>query len=141
MDSNTAVVFLGLIALALLVQTAMLVGMAIAARTAVKRLAALERTVEDDVRPTLAHVKRITGNAEVISRHLVEEVPRLQSALQDATANIHRVSRMIDVVENLVLRPLGPLAKGLAVFQGVRKGLSVLRSRSDSNLLSSGRHS
>ena len=137
MESNTAVVFLGLIALALVVQTALLIGMAVSARKVVARLTVLERSVEEDVRPALASVKRIAGNAEVVSRHLVDELPVFEAALHDAVANVRRVTHLIETVETFVLRPLGPLVKGLAVVQGVRRGLTSLRR--PEGLLPSGR--
>jgi hypothetical protein len=123
MDSSAVVILLVVIALGILVQTSLLVAVVVTGRKMAGRLAMLER----DLRPSLESACRAADNAALISERLANTMPQLEGALSDAAANVRRVTRLIEAVEGVVLRPLAPLAKGWAVVQGVRKGLSAWR--------------
>jgi hypothetical protein len=128
MDSNLAVAFLGLIAVALVVQTGYLIYLGRAGQKVANRLAALEQQLTEEVRPTLASLQRLTENAELISRRVALGMPQFEAAVQEAVHNIRRATEAIDLLESVLLMPLRPLARGFALFKGLRRGLESYRS-------------
>jgi hypothetical protein len=127
-EASWGPVLLGLITLVLLIQTAVLITLALAAR----RLLARARTLEDEIRsgvvPSLARLGRVAENAEEISDRLVRGLPHLEGAVADAAENIQRANRIFEGLEGLLSLPLRPIARGLAFLRGVRRSESE-RSR------------
>ena len=119
-ESSWGPVLLGLITLVLLIQTAVLITLAIAGR----RLAARARTLEDELRnelgPSLARLGRVAENAEEISDRLVRGLPQLENAVADAAENIQRANRIFEGLEALLSLPFRPIARGLAFLRGFR---------------------
>jgi hypothetical protein len=128
MDSNLGVAFLGLIAAALVVQTVYLIVLGRAGQKAVARLARLEQAYERDVQPTLQSLRSLTENADVLSRRVVEGMPEIETAARDAAESVRRAGEAVHALEELVLTPLRPLAQGMAIFRGLRRGWQTYRS-------------
>jgi hypothetical protein len=133
-----ATVFLGIIAIALLVQTGYLVYLGMAGRKAVRRLEALELAFRRDVRPALESLRRVSENVELVSARVLAGMPQIEVAMQEAAHNARRAGQAIAVFESLVLTALRPLARGLALFKGIRRGFDTFR---DAPRLSAGRRS
>jgi hypothetical protein len=121
MDS-LAVAFLGVIALSSLVQAVFLIGLAIQGRRLQRRIAELGDRVDRDIQPSLAHLTRVTRNAAEVSDLAVVEMRRFDLMLAELSERLDETSR---VVQQLVLRPLRPIAEIAAFFKGVRRGLDV----------------
>ena len=54
-------------------------------------------------------------------------MPQIEMAVQQAVDNIRRATEAIDLLERVLLTPLRPLARGFALFKGLRRGLETYR--------------
>ena len=124
MDS-WGVTFLGIIALASLVQGAFLVGLAVSGRRLARRLDEIQDRLDRQIKPSLEQFARMSRNLAEISDIAVLEARRVDDLVADT---IDKVEEATDVLRKLVLRPLGPLADIVAFLRGLRKGLEVYRS-------------
>jgi hypothetical protein len=119
------VVFLGLIAVGTLVQTAFLVRIVMAGRELSQRLVELQERVDRELRPTLDNLSRVTRNLAEVSDVAVLQVRRVDDLLADT---IEKIEGTTTLVKQVVLRPLGPLVDIAAFFKGVRRGLEVYQT-------------
>ena len=119
------VVFLGIIALGSLIQSAFLVRIAMAGRELSRRLAELQERVDRDLRPTLDNLTRVTRNLAEVSDVAVLQARRVDDLLADT---IEKIEGTTTLVKQVVLRPLGPLMDIAAFFKGVRRGLEVYQT-------------
>ncbi len=119
------VVFLGIIALGSLVQSAFLIRLALAGRDLSRRLAELQDRVDRDLRPALDNLSRVTRNLAEVSDLAVLQARRVDDLLADT---VEKIESTTDVVRKLVLRPLGPLADLAAFFKGLRRGIEVYQT-------------
>ncbi|HET7293008.1 MAG TPA: hypothetical protein VFM88_11320 [Vicinamibacteria bacterium] len=119
------VVFLGIIALGSLVQSAFLIGLAVSARRLSRRVADLQERVDRDLRPALDHLSRVTRNLAEVADLAVLQARRVDDLLADT---VEKIESTTEVVRKLVLRPLGPLADLAAFFKGLRRGLEVYQT-------------
>jgi hypothetical protein len=125
-------VFLGVIALATLASAVLQIAVVIAAGRVSKRLEALMRSVDHDLKPFFAHLNAIGRDASktaALASAQVERVDRLFADLAD------RVDHSLGVVQTTVT---APVREGTAVLAGARAILSALldfrgrgRGRSD----------
>ncbi|HJS57554.1 MAG TPA: hypothetical protein VKA01_05565 [Vicinamibacteria bacterium] len=119
------VVFLGIIALGSLIQSAFLVRIALAGRELSHRVAELQERVDRDLRPTLDNLSRVTRNLAEVSDVAVLQARRVDDLLADT---IEKIEGTTTLVKQVVLRPLGPLMDIAAFFKGVRRGLEVYQT-------------
>ena len=119
------VVFLGIIALGSLIQSAFLVRIALAGRELSRRVAELQERVDRDLRPTLDNLTRVTRNLAEVSDVAVLQARRVDDLLADT---IEKIEGTTTLVKQIVLRPLGPLVDIAAFFKGVRRGLEVYQT-------------
>jgi hypothetical protein len=119
------VVFLGIIALGSLIQSAFLVRIALAGRELSRRLAELQERVDRDLRPTLENLSRITRNLAEVSDVAVLQARRVDDLLADT---IEKIEGTTSIVKQVVLRPLGPLMDVAAFFKGLRRGIQVYQT-------------
>src|SRR5512134_463994 len=99
-ESNWGLVLLGAITLVLLIQTAALVGLALAGRRLVDQARTLEHELRNELVPSLARLSRFAQNAEEISDRLVAGLPQIEDAVADAADNIQRANRMFERFED-----------------------------------------
>jgi hypothetical protein len=118
------VVFLGIIALTSVVQAAFLIGLARAGRRLGQRVDALQRRIDEDLRPGLDHLTRLTRNLAEISDLAALQTQRVSEVLSNT---LDRVEETTELVQRLVLRPLAPLAEIVAFIKGLRRGLEAYR--------------
>ena len=118
------VVFLGIIALTSVVQAAFLIGLARAGQRLGQRLEALQKHIDDDIRPGLEHLTRVTRNIAEISDLAALQTQRVSEVLANT---LDRVEETTELVQRLVLRPLAPLADVLAFIKGLRRGIEAYR--------------
>src|SRR5262245_41793272 len=123
MDSPVALVFLGLIAAATVVQTGLLLGVAIKGMALARRL----EHVEDELRPKLQRASDVVDNLGHITDGLLSRLPDVESTIDDTLRKVRRTTGM---VETLVVKPLSPLATAVALWKGLRAGTSFYRTGS-----------
>jgi methyl-accepting chemotaxis protein len=116
------VVFLGVIALAAVVQAAFVIGLAVFGRRLGRRLDALQTRLDREITPALGNLTRVSRNAAEISDLATLQARRIDLLLSDT---IEKIEETTTVVQQLVLRPLKPLAEILAFVKGLQRGLDV----------------
>jgi hypothetical protein len=123
MDS-LGVVFLGVIALSSIVQAAFLIGLARGGMRMARRLDELQEHVDQEIRPALQSITRISRNVAEISDIATLQARRLDEVVSDT---LEKVQETTNLVRTAVLRPLGPLMDVAALLKGLRRGLDVYR--------------
>lgn len=118
------VVFLGLIALSSVVQTAFLIGVAREGKRLGQRLDELQRRFETEIRPSLENISRISKNLAGASEILSRQVTRVDDLLADTIAKVEDTT---SALRRTVLRPLGPILDIAALFKGVQRGYEIYK--------------
>jgi hypothetical protein len=116
------VVFLGVIALASVVQAGFLIGLAMASRRLGRRLDALQSRLEREISPALEGVARVSRAAGEIADLATLQARRLDLALADAISKLEETTVL---VQKLILRPLKPVGHLVAFLKGVQHGLDT----------------
>jgi hypothetical protein len=106
-----ALVFLGAIALAALVQTALLVGCVVAALRA-------QAHAQATLAPHLARADEITSTIHQISEAAARQVPELELTVRDTA---RRVRNAGEAAEKALVRPLAAAAILFAVYRVYRR--------------------
>ena len=118
------VVFLGVIAVATLVQAAFMVGLALGGLRLFRRVEELQTRIDRELKPTLDHLSRITRNVAEVTDLATLQARRIDYFLADT---VDKLEDLTSAVRNVVSRPLGPLADVLAFVKGLRKGIDAYR--------------
>jgi len=116
------VVFLGVIALASLVQAGFLIGLTIGGKRLARRLDALNDRIDREIRPALDNLGRITRNVAEVTDLVTLQARRVDDLLADT---IEKIEDTTDTVRRIILKPLGPLVDIAAFLKGIRRGLDV----------------
>jgi hypothetical protein len=122
--SNTAVVFLGVIALSSLVQAIFLMALAIQGRKLGRRLDEMERRFEDELRPTLRNMARLSQTFAEVGDIVGTQARRVDAFMADT---ILKMEEATTTIREVVLRPLGPIVDITAILKGFRKGLEIYK--------------
>jgi hypothetical protein len=124
MEDRLAMLFLGLIALASLIQAAFLIVLASSARRVGRRVDELQQRLDRELRPSVESLVEVTRNVAELTtiaafqgRRLDSLVARTMNRVDDDT------TRMAEAVE----RPLSPLAGVMPVIRGLKTGFDVYR--------------
>jgi hypothetical protein len=121
MDS-WGVFFLGVIALASVLQAGFLVGLVVFGLRLGRRLDALQTRLDREVSPALDNFNRVARAAAEIADLATLQARRLDLALADT---IDKVEETTATIQQLVLRPLKPLGGALAFLRGLQRGMEV----------------
>jgi len=121
MDS-LGLVFLGLIALASLVQGIFLVGLALSALRLVRKVGAIQKNVESEIRPALDDVSRLARNLASVSEVATAQAQRLESLVAETVV---RVEGARDQLRSAAGGPLSSIRDVGAILKGVRRGYDV----------------
>jgi hypothetical protein len=116
------VLFLGVIALASLVEAGFLIGLAIGGRRLARRLDALNDRIDREIRPALDNLGRITRNLAEVTDLVTLQARRIDDLLADT---IEKIEDTTETVRRIIVRPLGPLADIAAFLKGIRRGVQV----------------
>jgi len=116
------VVFLGIIALASLVQGAFLVGLMVFGRRLAQRLDALQARIDRDVTPALENLARVSRAAAEVADLAALQARRIDLVLADT---VEKIEETTTLVQQLVVKPLKPLAGVLAFVKGIQRGVDV----------------
>lgn len=119
---SLGLVFLGLIALASLVQGLFLIGLGLGGLKLMRRIQDVQDRVERELQPVLASVSRITRNVSEVTAVTTAQVQRMEE-LVDHTMS--RVDETREQVREAMSMPLGGLAEMSALLKGFRRGLEV----------------
>jgi hypothetical protein len=117
-----AIVFLGIIAVASVVQSAFLIGLALEGKKLSRRVAEMQDRIEREIKPSLDNVSRVTRNLAEVSDLAVLQARRVDGLLADT---IDKVEETTTLIRKVVLRPIGPLVDLAAFLKGLRRGLEV----------------
>ena len=117
-----AVVFLGVIALASLVQTIFLVALAVAGRRLARRVDEIHDRFEREIRPSIESLSRLSRNLAEMTDLATLQARRIDGVLADT---LDKVEDATSQFRRFLLRPLGPLADVAAVIKALRRGLDV----------------
>ena len=116
------VVFLGIIAIASVVQSAFLIGLALEGKKLSRRVAEIQDRIEREIKPSLDNVSRVTRNLAEVSDLAVLQARRVDGLLADT---IEKVEETTTLIRKVVLKPIGPLVDLAAFLKGLRRGLDV----------------
>lgn len=122
MDWST--VFLGVIALASLVQAGFLVALTLSGRRLSQRIDQLQHRLDKELGPALASFVRVSRNLEEVTDLAVIQARRVDDLLADT---LEKVQDATTQIQRLVLRPLGPITDFVAFLRGIKKGVQVYR--------------
>jgi len=116
------IVFLGVIALASLVQAGFLIGLVVAGLRLARRMDAIQTRLDREVTPALENFTRVSRAAAEISDLATLQARRLDLLLADT---IDKIEETTGVIQQFVVRPLKPVGSILAMIRGVQKGMEV----------------
>ncbi len=119
---DLGLVFLGVIALTSLVQGLFLIGLGWGGLKLMRRVQQIQGRVEEELRPALESVSRITRNVSEVSEVASMQVQRVE-ALADHT--LARIEETRERVREALAIPLGGLVELSALLKGFRRGLDV----------------
>ena len=123
MDSLSTM-FLGVIALAALVQAAVLIWLAVAGQRLVRKLDEIAERLDLQVRPGLEQLTRLARSAADLSEQAVVQARRFDGVLADAA---DKVQVGTGYVRDTMVRAAAPLVEIAALWRGTRRALEVLR--------------
>jgi hypothetical protein len=120
--------FLGVVALASVVQAGFLIGLVVYGRRLAQRVDALQGRLDREISPALENFNRVSRAAAEIADLATLQARRLDLVLADT---IEKVEETTATVQRLVLRPLKPIAGVLAFLRGVQRGMEVYLQHND----------
>ena len=119
---SLGLVFLGLIALASLVQGLFLIGLGWGGLKLMRRIEELQGRVERELRPALASVSRITRNVSEVTDVASAQVQRMEGLVDHTMGRVEETRAQMREAMSV---PLGGLAEIAALLKGFRRGLEV----------------
>jgi hypothetical protein len=119
-ESPYSLALLSVIALAALTQAVVLLVLVAQGRRLALRVDQAVRGME----PHLARAADLVEDAAQVAEGAARRMPQIEAAVDDALRTLRHTT---EVVEQVALRPLKPLAKGLALWRGLRRGIGVYR--------------
>ena len=114
--------FLGVIALASVVQAGFLIGLVVFGRRLARRVDALQIRLDREISPALDNFTRVSRAAAEIADLATLQARRLDLVLGDA---IDRVESATAAIQQLVVRPLRPIGGIVAFLKGLQRGIDV----------------
>jgi hypothetical protein len=120
-----AVFFLGVMALAAVVQCAFVVAAALGLRRTGERVNQLCQRFDAEIKPTLEDLRKGAANLRAISDSGREQAARLEALL---ATTLESVETTIENVRTLVIKPIASLTEFSAFWSGLRRGVESYRS-------------
>jgi len=119
-------VWLGIIATAVAVMAAIQVGAIVVALRLAKRMDRLASQLEQDIKPVMANITRLTAEA---ARAASVAATQIESADRVFGEFAQRVEQTLGAVQS---RVFGPAREGAALLAGIRAALAAFRDLRDS---------
>jgi hypothetical protein len=116
------VLFLGVIALASVVQAGFLIGLVVYGRRLARRVDALQVRLDREISPALENFNRVSRAAAEIADLATLQARRFDLVLADT---IDKVEETTATIQQLVVRPLRPLGGIVAFLKGLQRGMEV----------------
>jgi len=116
------VFFLGVIALASVVQAGFLIGLVIYGRRLAHRMDALQARLDREISPALENFNRVSRAAAEIADLATLQARRFDLVLADT---IEKIEEATATVQQLVVRPLKPIGGIVAFLKGLQRGMEV----------------
>lgn len=116
------VFFLGVIALASVVQAGFLIGLVIYGRRLAQRVDALQLKLDREISPALESFNRVGRAAAEIADLATLHARRLDLVLADT---IEKIEETTATVQQFVVRPLKPIGGIVAFLKGLQRGMEV----------------
>lgn len=113
-------VFLGVIAVAVLVMAVIQVAAIVFAMSAARRIGEVANRLEQDLRPVVHNLHTITGEAARATSLAAMQMERADRMFADVS---RRAEQVMAAVPNL----LGPAGKGFAFLNGLKAALAVIQ--------------
>jgi hypothetical protein len=113
-------VFLGIIAVAVLVMAIIQVAAIIFAMSAARRIGEVADRLEQDLRPVMSNLQAITAEAARATTLAAAQMERADRMFTDLS---RRAEQMMAAVPSL----LGPAGKGLAFLNGIKAALAAIQ--------------
>jgi len=111
--------FLGVIALASVVQAGFLVGLVVYGRRLAHRVDALQVRLDREISPALENFNRVSRAAAEIADLATLQARRVDLVLADT---IEKIEETTATVQRLVVRPLKPIGGIVAFLKGLQRG-------------------
>ena len=116
------VLFLGVIALASVVQAGFLIGLVVYGRRLARRVDALQLRLDREISPALANFSRVSRAAAEIADLAVLQARRFDVVLADT---IEKFEETTATIQQFVVRPLKPIGGIIAFLKGLQRGMEV----------------
>jgi hypothetical protein len=136
--SDWAVVFLGVIALAAVVQCAFVIVAAQSLRSSGARVTELCQKFDAELRPTLQDLRQSAASLRAIADSGREQAARVEALLSTTLANIETT---VESVRALVQKPIATLTDLSAFWGGLKRGFESYREAAPRRRAASGRRS
>lgn len=120
--STTGEVFLGVIAVAVAIMALIQIGAIVAAVRLAQRVDRITKQIEQDVKPLLGNLTKISEEAARTTARAAAGVERLD---QSFTQALTRVDQTVAAAHHIIT---GPARNGLAVVAGVRAAMGAFQS-------------
>jgi hypothetical protein len=116
------VLFLGVIALASVVQAGFLIGLVVYGRRLARRVDALQLRLDREISPALENFNRVSRAAAEIADLATLQARRFDVALADT---IEKFEETTATIQQFVVRPLKPIGGIVAFLKGLQRGMEV----------------
>ncbi len=116
------VFFLGVIALASVVQAGFIIGLVVFGRRLGRRVDALQTRLDREISPALDNFNRVARAAAEIADLATLQARRLDLVLADT---IDKIEETTATIRHFVVRPLKPIGGALAFLKGLQRGMEV----------------
>jgi hypothetical protein len=113
-------VFLGIIAVAVLVMAVIQVAAIVFAMSAARRIGQAADRFERDLRPVVQHLQTITADAAKAANLAAAQMERADRLFADVS---RRAEQMMSIIPNLI----GPAGKGFIFLNGVKAALGAIQ--------------
>jgi hypothetical protein len=114
--------FLGVIALASVVQAGFLIGLVVYGRRLAQRVDALQAKLDREISPALDNFNRVSRAAAEIADLATIQARRLDLVLAET---IEKVEETTATIQQFVVRPLKPIGGIVAFLKGLQRGMEV----------------
>jgi hypothetical protein len=119
--TETGELFLGIIAVAVLVMALIQVGAVVAGFLLAKRVQRLSRQIEEDIKPLIANLTGMSSEAARAAALAAKQVERLDRVFGEMAV---RVDQTLTAAQGFVS---GPARQGLAILSGVKAMADALK--------------
>jgi hypothetical protein len=112
--------FLGIIAIAVLVMAVIQVAAIVFAMSAARRIGQVAERIEQDLRPVMTNLQTVSSEAARVSTLAAAQMERADRLFAD-------VSRRADQVMGVIPSLIGPAGKGLSFLNGIKAALAAVQ--------------